>query len=239
MAKNPTAVAALLKSPLTFMRSNFVRVNFVDTRGLHSFTLDDSLGAAQLPDGTLIPGHYLVAGDGGSGCFTAYWCPYAPSELHSVIVGPAADLMFTANMSGCSLGVGSRTQTGHRLVSHANCMRTFDVIYDSLVARGTQHAVALLIARSHQQYTQRLALQFRMRNDAGMTTIEPPTYRRDDLEPREVLESTTFGVRDSDANDWAFYVQKQDVSQFNPVLVAVAFAGGAEPEEKHSYCIMM
>ena len=132
-------------------------------------------------------------------------------------------------------------------------MSTADLIYETLRDRGQiQMAMRLidqfheqtqtgnmLIARSHQQYAQRVGLEERHGGDAGMTTIEPPMYSRDPQEPREILKSTTFGIRDRRANDWAFYVQKHGDIGRVPLLVGVAFAGGAQPTPRQSCCVIL
>jgi hypothetical protein len=120
MPNNASAVASLVSDPLAFMQRNFVHVNYGSANsGLKQFTLNDDFGRhgkAKLPNDSLIDGYYLEEGDGGAASFQAYWCAYEESTVHSITVGSQADLMFTATMDGCSLGVGSRTDTGDRLV---------------------------------------------------------------------------------------------------------------------------
>ena len=228
MAKDVLAGTNLLSSTLDFMSSNLVvTVSTGLPKGVHSFMLDDSLGEAHASDGSIIQGYYLMPGDKSEGCFDAYWCPYVPSSIRSVVVGKDARLMFTATMDGCSLGVGSRTQNGERLVSHSNEMGAVDFIYDTLEARGKGHA-ALMVARSHQQYLQQQRLATRQSGDAGMTIVDPTKYRRD-AEGKEVLKSTTFGVKNPDGQDWGFYAHQYDDSKFFPVLIGVAFVAGARP----------
>jgi hypothetical protein len=49
----------------------------------------------------------------------AYVCPYVMGETHTAVVGNGAKLMITAEMTGCTFGVGSTTTTG-RMVCHSN-----------------------------------------------------------------------------------------------------------------------
>ena len=228
MAKSAEAAAALLNDPVAFMRVNLVSVQVVAASGLQSFCLDDSLGEARLPNGAVIRGYYLMPGDGGAGCFTAYWCRYEAEQTHSVVVGSAADLMFTATMNGCTLGIGSRNNTGNRLISHANSSgATVNFIHDTVEQRHVGALAAMLVSRSHQQYQQRLAVQ--AAHTGPVTLVEPSMYRRDANE-QEILDSTTFGVRDAAADDWGFYVQKQGDTGQHLLLVGVGFVGGAQPQ---------
>ena len=52
--------------------------------------------------------------------FNAYICSYGQHMTFGVTLGKAANLMVTAQMDGCSLGVGSAASDGSRLVYHSN-----------------------------------------------------------------------------------------------------------------------
>jgi hypothetical protein len=56
--------------------------------------------------------------------FRAYFCFFEDGELHMLVVDSSASLMFTPTMNGCSFGVGSATESGARIVGHANVLRT-------------------------------------------------------------------------------------------------------------------
>jgi hypothetical protein len=56
--------------------------------------------------------------------FMAYYCHYSPDKMFSMTLGDEMNLMLTPAMNGCSFGVGSDTQSGARLVAHANVSRT-------------------------------------------------------------------------------------------------------------------
>jgi hypothetical protein len=228
MAKNAAAGDELNRRPLSFMRTNLVVPLLTAPSGLRSFMLDDRLGECRLADGTPCQGYYLLPGDGAAGCFDAYWCHYAENAIYGVTVGPHAKLMFTADMTGCSLGVGSRTNTGHQFVTHSNCMAIGNLISD-LYGQDNGPTMQLLVQRATQQFAQRVSIQQAHGGDVGLQTIEPPSYRRDPIEPTQTLDSTTFGIRDTNRNEWAYYVQKRGDTGAHTELVAVAFVAGIAP----------
>ena len=51
---------------------------------------------------------------------SAYICPYIPGQTRTRTVGNWANLMFTAELTGCTFGVGSVARDGTQLVCHAN-----------------------------------------------------------------------------------------------------------------------
>lgn len=240
------AAAALLASPVEFMQESLViPVNGPQMRGVHNFILDDDFGNAKRPDGKQTKGFYLMPGQ-GAGSFKAYWCPYAPSSVRSVVVGNQADLMFTATMDGCSLGVGSRTPAGERLVTHANAMSVGDAIYNELNRRGASQTAKMLITRSHQQYAQQQQVYLRHlsphAHDASGDVpdiVDPTRYRRVSNGPEE-CSSTTFGVRDTELDDWAFYAQQYNPMTIpDPQIVAVFRVAGARPSPQAGNCVIM
>ena len=204
---NAVAVADLVRDPLLFMRTNLVRPNLGGVFGNDPvwMTLDEDKPAI-LPNGQLIEGWSISLGADRPDSFKAYWCPYAMDTTQSVTVGPAAKLMFTADMTGCSLGVGSATNTNHQLVSHANCAQIGNLI--ASYYGNDDLAMQLFVLRASQQSFQKLSLQQAQGGDPGMTAIEPPSYRKDAREPTQTLSSTTFGIKDQN-DQWAFYVQKR------------------------------
>jgi hypothetical protein len=223
------AVAALVRDPLLFMRTNLVRPNLggaVFGNDPIWMTLVADKPAA-LPDGQVIRAWSITLGAADRpDSFKAYWCPYAIDTTRSVTIGPAATLMFTADMTGCSLGVGSRTITGHQLVSHANCAQI-----GSLIANfygNDDGAMQLFVLRESQRAFQNLSLRQSHGGDPGMMAIEPASYVQDAREPTQELSSTTFGVKD-EHDQWAFYVQKRGFKNHRDELVGVAFVAGVQP----------
>jgi hypothetical protein len=234
MGKSATAAEALIRNPLLFMRNNLVVIGYGDISGKTKLFLDDAQGDVWNASRTLeLPGYFLKGGDDGPGCFDAFWCQYEENKTFSVVVGPDADVMFTATMTGCSLGVGSRTESGHRLVSHANCARVGVSVNSEL--QDSEPEIRLVKAREAQQNAQLESLQETHEGDSGLQIVDPSKYRRDpnwqpiDLKPNlQELSSTTFGVRDKKTNDWAFYVQKYWVGK-KPRLIGVVFVAGVRP----------
>jgi hypothetical protein len=252
MSGSANAIAALLKDPVSFMQSNLIMINFAGPSGQYSMTLVDYGWPVTLPNGQQGNGYFLSPGNGPH-CFDAFWCNYVSDTTHSVTVGPGhIKLMFTANMDGCSVGVGSPTLTKHRLISHSNSMQVGILVGQNMQARGAlmchimgrnfqtlpgnHPQVNAIVARSHQQYAQRFDIQQHHGGDPGLETIEPQDYRRDST-GKETLSSTTFGVKD-DNDDWAFYVQKRGFSGKTPILAGLVFVAGDQPPARGGGCVL-
>jgi hypothetical protein len=236
---DPVAVAALVKNPLLFMQTNLVRPNLAGAFGNDPIwmTLDEDKPAI-LPNGQVIDSWSITVGADGPDSFKAYWCPYGIDTTQSVTIGPAAKLMFTADMTGCSLGVGSPTDTGHQLVSHANCAQIGNLIASFY---GNDNVpMQLFVLRESQRAFQNLSLQQSHGGDPGMAPIEPSSYRQDPREPTQTLSSTTFGIKD-EHDQWAFYVQKRGFKNYRDELVGVAFVAGVQPVQvarKNGGCVL-
>jgi hypothetical protein len=122
------SAAQFVQDPIVFMSQNIILTDVVSNQeanpgntDVRRFTLDLCAGAPltnrnnaavyRLNDITWpIPRDHL----------RAYWCPYKPNHQLGVMLEGDARYMFTAVMSGCSLGIGSATQDGSRAVFHAN-----------------------------------------------------------------------------------------------------------------------
>lgn len=236
---NAVAVADLLRDPLLFMQTNLVRPNLAGAFGNTpiSMTLEEDK-PARLPNGQWIEAWSIAKGTGGADSFDAYWCPYSIDTTQSVTVGPDAKLMFTADMTGCSLGVGSPTNTGHQLISHANCAQIGNLI--ASFYGGGDLDMQLLVLRASQQAFQKASLEQAHGGDPGLTAIEPPSYRSDPVEPTQLLSSTTFGIKD-DKHQWAFYVQKRGFKNNKDELVGVAFVAGVRPvpPKRDGRCVLL
>ena len=109
----------------------------------------------------------------------AYWCPYSANQTLGVMLGDAADFMFTAEMSGCTLGLGSSNKDGSRMVYHSN-----------LMSSGT--------TQSQDQMTELAKV------GVSSTALKPANYRNQELGPG-VLQITPFGVRTM--GKWNLYYQ--------------------------------
>lgn len=231
------AVAWLKRAPLDFMQNNLVMPMLHAPSGRISVTLQRQ-GNARNSVGAIIP-CYLLLPATDEAAVDAYWCQYSEDKTYSVVVGSAANLMFTADMNGCSLGVGSRTTNGERLVTHANCQTIGELITGFADIPGA--ASQLAVTRMMQQFFQQLSLQQAQGSDPGLATVDPPLYRHDSSVPDQRLSSTTFGIRDAATNTWAFYVQKRGDTGTHELLVAVLFVAGdppPAPNPSKSWCVL-
>lgn len=229
------AVKAFRKNPVSFMRSNIVFPNLEEPSGRYWFTLEEMRDGASRWDGVSVARYALVRGEPNEpSSFEAFWCDYRENQTRQVTVSDGADYLFTASMSGCSVGVGSLTPDGKRLVSHVNCARI-----GFLVAEHTGEGLAgEWKGRMIQRMLQARSIRQVHGNDNGVQVVGPTQYRTDPKTGGQLLDSTTFGVRDRFTNDWAFYVQKRyDVD----TLVGVVFVAGVKPYKFaiDSPCILM
>lgn len=116
--------------------------------------------------------------------FEAYICPYRQDHDLGAIVGTHASLMFTAEMTGCSFGVGMPARDGSRYVVHSNQAR-----------HATQDSTA------PQEAAQLDALKERVQRGHA---LQPRHYRNvgdDGVDER----ATMIGVRTDGA--WQFWYQ--------------------------------
>lgn len=126
--------------------------------------------------------------DGNS--ISVYFCPYRGGRTLGTVVGSQASLFFTSEMDGCSLGFGSVTPEGARLVYHSNASQP----------------VATLQSQSDVQHTDltgvfgNLPLFTRLQDE-----LSPMKYRLSNAGTE--YKSTTFGVRQVVAG-WKFYTHR-------------------------------
>jgi len=118
-----------------------------------------------------------------SDCFAAYICPYRQDAALGVTLGDAANLMFTAEMSGCSFGYGKQASDGSVRVMHAN-----------------NASLATPASTAPQAAAQLLSLQQEFGAGPALT---PDQYREvdDDRDTR----ATTIGLRLN--GKWEFWYQ--------------------------------
>jgi hypothetical protein len=115
--------------------------------------------------------------------FSAYICPYRQNEAPNVVLRGDANLMFTAEMTGCSFGIGMPNANGDRRVMHSNEAN-----------QATQNSTA------PQEAAQLRDMQ---RGLGRGHALQPKHYRvvSDDSDQR----ATTIGVRVGGA--WQFWFQ--------------------------------
>jgi hypothetical protein len=104
--------------------------------------------------------------------------------------------MFTDTMSGCSLGVGSKTAGGSRLVIHLN---------QEEAAREAAPGTDLEKIIKIQQKLQRKLLK-----SQGVTSkvAEPSAYGGGMTATGLKHRCTTFGAWDAAKHDWVFFMQR-------------------------------
>jgi hypothetical protein len=121
------------------------------------------------------------------GYFQAYWCPYQREETKYAVIGTAANFCFTAQISGCSIGLGHETDTGHTLIIHSN--------------RGSTPAEGLTVAQSQEQDIRRLA-------EHTLRRVFGPSDYRLDSKGRARYQGTVVGWRGPNgAGPWQFRAQ--------------------------------
>ena len=120
----------------------------------------------------------------------AYWCPYTGnSDGDPVMLGNAANYMFTVTMNACSLGIGSATDDGAVRVAHAN---------QANAAQGTT-PLEMLTTQGQRQ------LQGLQTNGTATQVISPQDYVLDgEGQVDRNRKSTTFGMHRT-GKAWAFY----------------------------------
>ena len=96
--------------------------------------------------------------------------------------------MFTAAMDGCSLGIGSPTSSGARMIYHSNT-----------ASLGSQ-------SDPNKQGNAQATTLSLMYGSSGIDKVWGPQDYRFEA-GQGILRSTTFGVRDSGSGAWNFYSQ--------------------------------
>jgi hypothetical protein len=113
-----------LSDPWGFLADNLVimGVEAYGGSGIKPFKVVSvsSSDATATKSGTICNVFNLIPDTTRTGSFDAYWCPYEREDTFSVTAGTAADFLFTATITGCSIGLGSETSDGSRLVLHSN-----------------------------------------------------------------------------------------------------------------------
>jgi hypothetical protein len=211
-----TAAQNLVNNPVNFMNQNIVIVEMMgDTAPLFTIGVT-SVTLLQRPTANVtghmrgnpnasvdvyflvpdpVPGWMMFGGNvADPNPFNVYFCPYQGGETHGTMISNGANLMFTTQMDGCSLGIGSTTQAGDRLIFHAN--------------RGGKSKQAI---RAQEQS---LRQEFRNLYTHIERIWEPKDYRIS--RGGTYYKATTFGVRDP-LNAWSFYSQRYTTEAVYPV----------------------
>lgn len=222
-----TAVSVFKADPIDFLEKNIVmqEVGGTAVKGsTGTFTLKEVTSkSGVLFDKTSTCKVYQMVQGTGSDTFTAYWCPYEDEKAMSVTLSDKADLMFTANMTGCSFGVGIKGSDGSVRVAHANVQESSqlqqigEAMYSAFdpKLKGPSKEMAFLEAKKYciKEGQQGVLLSGPTGVDGKVTSsINPGMYRG--------LSATTFGVRDG-TNGWKFYFHTYERNGSNLRLFGV------------------
>jgi len=120
--------------------------------------------------------------------FAAYICPYAPNTTGRKMLGSDADVMFTADMDGCTFGIGIPNSLGEVRVGHANAMNQ---------ATGSHFNPNY----GPQRAAQTNSLQA---SNLSQTVLDPSEYR-DNAPQGSELRAVTIGLRIKGV--WEFWYQ--------------------------------
>ncbi|HEY8288851.1 MAG TPA: hypothetical protein VIG49_06250 [Acetobacteraceae bacterium] len=188
-----TAQQDFVRDPVTFMQENILRCQFFDGGVNISESkplvvtvkvMNGDPKIANRPNGKV---YYLttdVTGCDRTAKVPIFWLGYKDNDTRRGMLNNSSRLMFTANMDGCTLGVGSQNGEGGCLVSHANSKKGG--------SGGTQ---------SLDQHT-----QLRDVFDGGdFWTVDPTSYM-DGMGGSHVFKGTNFGVNQD--GWWMFYTHR-------------------------------
>jgi hypothetical protein len=203
----------LLNDPVTTLSNNILIVNTNGAVGLANGTVNNGTSMYQfyskqnasgwkrnllksaVPVYFLYPVGVVVAnGVAVDVPFAAFFCPYEPNKTLGTTVTNGARLMFTAEMDGCSFGIGSPANDGSRLVYHAN--------------RNVGGGAPQLNAQD-----QDLRTWFRNQHTFIHGVLSPVDYRRSSK--GTFYEATTIAVADNH-NQWSFYSQRHALESVVP-----------------------
>ncbi len=194
----PGNAADFIADPVGFMRGCVVIVTLNEMNpGKYWLKFDDYVanGTSVIGSqtGTAIPVYKLVKGTSGDNSFEAFWCPYGQSEVHACNLDNSADLVFTPQMDGCTLGLGSAAD-GCVRIAHANGAKFGrSEVGDARKAKAREYQ-AVMLATTISGPTQ---------------MVTPDVYQADHGDGAQVLKSTTFGVRQGH-DDWQIYCQRYE-----------------------------
>jgi len=188
-----TAQQDFVRNPVSFMKENILRSQFYDggvkisdSRPL-VVTVKVMQGDPKIVNRPKGKVYYLttdVAGRDRTEKVPIFWLGYKDNDTVRAMLNNRSRLMFTANMDGCSLGVGSQDAAGGCLVSHAN---------SKISGGGTG-----------QSLDQQRQLRDVYDRDE-FRTIDPRSYM-DGMGGTHVFKGTNFGVNDQ--GWWFFYTHR-------------------------------
>ena len=194
------------ENPYRFMQDNVVKVAAapelpVGGENILRVYVERTAGTIENKDGG---GVYLLWTGEGDNAIDAYWCPYkannANDDFEATMIGNRANYMFTADMTGCTLGVGSQTGDGNVRVAHANAA----TVGNESHRRGARGAADLAADMDRQTNAQIERLQ-------GIDIGHFISYQHYMLNTAQALDlqihSTTFGMHRI-GKAWAFFTHR-------------------------------
>jgi hypothetical protein len=137
---------------------------------------------------------------GGPDTFAAYICPYRQDAALGATLSDAANFMFTAEMTGCSFGVGMAASDGSIRVMHVN-----------------NASLALPNSTAPQEAAQLAALQ--QEGLGSGSTLQPGDYREVNAQGRDT-RATTIGLRLN--GKWEFWYQNYNFDGGGYFLIETA-----------------
>ena len=206
------SAAQFILDPIGFMTQNIILTDLVSAQetnpgnsDVRRFTLDlltHVVGVTPVYRLMDLPHVWPIPRDH----FRAYWCPYKPDHQLGTMLEGDASYMFTAVMSGCSLGIGSATQNGGRGVFHAN-MASVGKLKDPNDAQNPKKVRKAVGQQMKEQKKKLLHMLVPEQN------IIDPTFYGDGIGESKFgstvayevkLKSTTMGIR-ATTGQWTFY----------------------------------
>lgn len=183
-----SARSDFVTDPVAFLENNILRCQFFDGGVKISESRPLVVTIKEMANGPTVVNrsggkvYYLTTDT--AGCSLAekvpiFWVGYKQNDVTPGTLSNTSRLMFTANMDGCTLGVGSQGGDGTCVVMHAN---------KSSAGTGGKAAQA---QAQHDQ----LATQF---GGGDFWSVEPSTYM-DGMGAQGVFKATNFGVN---RNGW-------------------------------------
>lgn len=180
-----------VSDPLGFMRKHILRCQFFDggvkisESRPHVVTIKEMAGSPRIVNSPGGKVYYLSADTASCGPgekVPIFWVGYKQNDVTPGMLTNQSRIMFTANMDGCSLGVGSQAGDGGCLVMHAN------------KASGTGGGLAQTLAQHDQLKTGY--------GDQDFFEVQPSTYM-DGMGASGVFKATNFGLNVQ--GWWMFY----------------------------------
>ncbi|WP_191084513.1 hypothetical protein [Roseococcus microcysteis] len=181
-----------VRDPVEFMGRHIVRCQFFDWNNTvdisqsraHVITIKEMQGPPMVLNRPGAKVFYLsndVAGCARNEMLPIFWLGYRQNKVTQGTLNNQSRVMFTANMDGCSLGVGSQAGDGGCLVMHAN------------KARGMPSGEAQALAQHGQLQRKFDGQEFHV--------VEPSTYLTNEADPGRFL-ATNFGIN---RDGWWFF----------------------------------